>query len=59
MRPSSPVLAAPVSWGRCTGLNPGHSKTMMAAFIIAIQGTVSQAVLLGLCAAGHRMRRAC
>jgi nickel/cobalt exporter len=48
-----------VSWGRCTGLNPGHSKTMMAAFIIVIRGTVSQAVLLGLCAAGHRMRRAC
>jgi nickel/cobalt exporter len=29
---------------------PGHSKTMMAAFIIAIRGTVLQAVLLGLSA---------
>ncbi|MFC0410022.1 nickel/cobalt efflux transporter [Roseomonas elaeocarpi] len=33
------------------GLEPGHSKTMMAAFIIAIRGTVTQAVLLGLSAA--------
>ncbi|GAT33311.1 nickel/cobalt exporter [Terrimicrobium sacchariphilum] len=33
------------------GLEPGHSKTMMAAFIIAIRGTVAQAVLLGLSAA--------
>ncbi|VTQ52982.1 Nickel/cobalt efflux system rcnA [Campylobacter jejuni] len=32
------------------GLEPGHSKTMMAAFIIAIKGTVRQAVLLGLAA---------
>jgi nickel/cobalt transporter (NicO) family protein len=30
------------------GLEPGHSKTMMAAFIIAIRGTIWQAVLLGL-----------
>jgi len=33
------------------GLEPGHSKTMMAAFIIAIRGSVTQAVLLGLSAA--------
>jgi len=33
------------------GLEPGHSKTMMAAFIIAIRGTIAQAVLLGLSAA--------
>jgi nickel/cobalt exporter len=32
------------------GLEPGHSKTMMAAFIVAIRGTVTQAVLLGLAA---------
>ena len=32
------------------GLEPGHSKTMMAAFIVAIRGTVMQAVLLGLAA---------
>jgi nickel/cobalt exporter len=32
------------------GLEPGHSKTMMAAFIVAIRGTVRQAVLLGVSA---------
>ena len=37
--------------GALHGLEPGHSKTMMAAFIIAIRGTIGQAVLLGLCAA--------
>jgi len=36
--------------GALHGLEPGHSKTMMAAFIIAIRGTVGQAVLLGLSA---------
>ena len=33
--------------GALHGLEPGHSKTMMAAFIIAVRGTVAQAVLLG------------
>ena len=28
--------------GALHGLEPGHSKTMMAAFIIAIRGTVWQ-----------------
>jgi nickel/cobalt exporter len=37
--------------GALHGLEPGHSKTMMVAFIIAIRGTIFQAVLLGLCAA--------
>jgi nickel/cobalt exporter len=37
--------------GALHGLEPGHSKTMMAAFIIAVRGTVGQAVLLGLSAA--------
>lgn len=37
--------------GALHGLEPGHSKTMMAAFIIAIRGTVAQAVMLGLAAA--------
>jgi nickel/cobalt exporter len=32
------------------GLEPGHSKTMMAAFIVAIRGTMVQAILLGLSA---------
>src|SRR5579859_1062003 len=36
--------------GALHGLEPGHSKTMMAAFIVAIRGTVMQAVLLGLAA---------
>ena len=36
--------------GALHGLEPGHSKTMMAAFIIAVRGTVAQAVLLGLSA---------
>ncbi len=37
--------------GALHGLEPGHSKTMMAAFIIAIRGTIAQAVMLGLAAA--------
>jgi nickel/cobalt exporter len=37
--------------GALHGLEPGHSKTMMAAFIVAIRGTIGQAVLLGLSAA--------
>ncbi|MBO9535420.1 nickel/cobalt efflux protein RcnA [Herbaspirillum sp.] len=36
--------------GALHGLEPGHSKTMMAAFIVAIRGTFAQAVLLGLSA---------
>lgn len=36
--------------GALHGLEPGHSKTMMAAFIIAVRGTIGQAVLLGLSA---------
>ena len=36
--------------GALHGLEPGHSKTMMAAFIVAIRGTVTQAVLLGIAA---------
>jgi nickel/cobalt transporter (NicO) family protein len=38
--------------GALHGLEPGHSKTMMAAFIVAIRGTLGQAVLLGLSATG-------
>jgi ABC-type nickel/cobalt efflux system permease component RcnA len=37
--------------GALHGLEPGHSKTMMAAFIVAIRGTILQAVLLGVSAA--------
>ena len=42
---------AAILLGALHGLEPGHSKTMMAAFIISIRGTVAQAVLLGLSAA--------
>lgn len=37
--------------GALHGLEPGHSKTMIAAFMIAVRGTVGQAVLLGVSAA--------
>jgi ABC-type nickel/cobalt efflux system permease component RcnA len=36
--------------GALHGLEPGHSKGMMAAFIIGTRGTYSQAILLALCA---------
>jgi len=36
--------------GALHGLEPGHSKTLMAAFIVAVRGTVAQAALLGLAA---------
>ncbi len=49
---SAPVLLPmALLLGALHGLEPGHSKTMMAAFIIAVRGTVLQAVLLGLSAA--------
>jgi nickel/cobalt exporter len=38
-------------FGGLHGLEPGHSKTLMAAFIIAVRGTVAQAIALGLAAA--------
>lgn len=44
-------LPTAILLGALHGLEPGHSKTMMAAFIIAIRGTIWQAILLGLCAA--------
>lgn len=43
-------LPAAVLLGALHGLEPGHSKTMMAAFIVAIRGTVRQAALLGISA---------
>jgi nickel/cobalt exporter len=44
-------LPVAVLLGALHGLEPGHSKTMMAAYIVAIRGTIGQAVLLGVCAA--------
>lgn len=43
-------IPSAIMLGALHGLEPGHSKTMMAAFIVAIRGTVAQAVLLGLSA---------
>jgi nickel/cobalt exporter len=52
-------LSTPAGWlllpsalvlGALHGPEPGHGKTMMTAFIIAVRGTVAQAVLLGLAA---------
>ena len=39
-----------IALGALHGLEPGHSKTIMAAFIVAVRGTVKQAALLGLAA---------
>lgn len=47
-------LPAAVLLGALHALEPGHSKSLMAAFIVAIRGTPAQAILLGLSAAiGH------
>lgn len=43
-------IPSAVLLGALHGLEPGHSKTMMAAFIVAIRGSVMQAVMLGLMA---------
>lgn len=43
-------IPSAIMLGALHGLEPGHSKTMMAAFIVAIRGTVTQAILLGLSA---------
>ena len=45
------LIAVALVLGALHGLEPGHAKTMMAAFIIAVRGTAAQAVLLGLSAA--------
>src|SRR5947209_507149 len=40
--------------GALHALEPGHAKSMMAAYIVAVRGTVPQAAMLGLSAAvGH------
>jgi nickel/cobalt exporter len=44
------LLPSALVLGVLHGLEPGHSKTLMTAFIIAVRGTVAQAVLLGLAA---------
>ena len=49
----SPLLlfGLALSLGALHGLEPGHSKTMMAAYIVAIKGKVRDAVILGVSAA--------
>lgn len=52
----NPWLYLPVAivLGALHALEPGHSKSLMAAFIVAVRGTTLQAVLLGVSAAvGH------
>lgn len=47
-------LPIAVVLGALHALEPGHSKSLMAAFIVAIRGTAAQAVMLGVSAAvGH------
>jgi len=47
-------LPIAVVLGALHALEPGHAKSLMAAYIIAIRGTSGQAALLGLsAAAGH------
>ncbi|MDD4328683.1 MAG: nickel/cobalt efflux transporter [Aliarcobacter sp.] len=44
------LMISAIMLGALHGLEPGHSKTMMASFIIAIKGTVWQAIMLGVAA---------
>ncbi len=44
------LLPSALALGVLHGLEPGHSKTMMTGFIIAVRGTVAQAILLGIAA---------
>jgi len=48
--PGRLLLPSALLLGILHGLEPGQSKTMMTAFIIAVRGTIVQAVLLGLAA---------
>ncbi len=53
---TNPWLFLPLAvlLGAIHALEPGHSKSLMAGYIVAIKGTKTQAVLLGLSAAiGH------
>jgi nickel/cobalt exporter len=53
---TNPWLFLPLAvvLGAIHALEPGHSKSLMAGYIVAVRGTKAQAVLLGLAAAvGH------
>src|ERR1700761_3582050 len=43
-------LAAALALGALHGLEPGHSKGIMTAFMIGTRGTYAQAIVLALCA---------
>jgi nickel/cobalt exporter len=43
-------LAAALALGALHGLEPGHSKGIMTAFMIGTRGTYGQAIVLALCA---------
>jgi nickel/cobalt exporter len=45
------LFPAALLLGALHGLEPGHAKGLMAAFVVAVRGTPQQAVLLGLSAA--------
>ena len=50
------MLPAALALGALHALEPGHSNSMMMAFIVAVRGTPRQAVLLGLAATvGHTL----
>src|SRR6476620_9837002 len=47
-------LPVAIVLGALHALEPGHAKSLMAAYIVSIRGTASQAAMLGLSAAvGH------
>lgn len=48
------LLPTAILLGALHALEPGHSKSMMIAFIVAVHGTARQAALLALSATlGH------
>jgi nickel/cobalt exporter len=49
-----PFIPSAILLGALRGVEPGHSKTTMAAFIIAVRGAVTHATLLGLAATVNR-----
>lgn len=49
-------LPAAVLLGALHAMEPGHSKSLMAGFLVAVRGNAAQAVLLGVSAAiGHTL----
>jgi nickel/cobalt exporter len=44
------LLPTAVGLGALHAIEPGHSKSMMAAFIVTVHGSAAQAVLLAVAA---------